>query len=98
MANTTIQVPVEVRDHLAVLAAERGLTIGQLVGALSAREPTAEQLAARVAATRAALREHTGCTLADEDFDQAPPLLDRVYRLAAAEARKHRPIGAERAT
>ncbi len=97
MANTTIQVPTEVRDHLAVLAAERGVTIGQLVSTLSAREPTAEQLAARVAATRAALRANTGCTLSDEEFDQAPPLLERAYRIAAAEARKRRPITAEHA-
>ncbi|WP_034091033.1 hypothetical protein [Streptacidiphilus albus] len=97
MANTTIQVPAEVRDHLAVLAAERGMTIGQLVGALSAREPTAEQLAARVAATRAALRANSGCALTDEEFDQAPPLLERVYRIAAAEARKRLPITGDHA-
>lgn len=51
-ANTTIQVPKETRDHLAQLAAERGMTIGQLVEALAADQPTAAQRAERLAADR----------------------------------------------
>jgi predicted DNA-binding ribbon-helix-helix protein len=94
MANTTIQVPSEVRDHLAALAAERGTTIGQLVAALADREPTADQLDARAAATRAVLREHMNCTLTDEDFARAPNLLDRVYQVAADESRKRRQLPA----
>ncbi|MGR6999804.1 CbiX/SirB N-terminal domain-containing protein [Yinghuangia aomiensis] len=39
-ANTTIQAPKETRDHLAQLAAERGMTIGQLVEAITADQPT----------------------------------------------------------
>jgi predicted DNA-binding ribbon-helix-helix protein len=86
MANTTIQVPAEVRDHLAALAAERGTTIGQLVSALADREPTAAQLAERSAATRAALRKHMNCSLTDQEFDQAPGL-ERLYQVAAAKRR-----------
>ncbi|WP_251074939.1 hypothetical protein [Streptomyces sp. ISL-12] len=47
---TTIQVSREARDHLAQLARERGVTLGKLVEQLASREPTAEQIAERVAA------------------------------------------------
>ncbi|MEV8001739.1 MULTISPECIES: hypothetical protein [unclassified Streptomyces] len=83
MATTTIQVPKETRDHLAQLAKERGLSLGQLVDQLAAQQPTAEQIAERVATTRRVLREQMGCTLTDEEFDEGPNVLTNVYAIAA---------------
>ncbi|MFH8476931.1 hypothetical protein [Streptomyces sp. NPDC018000] len=83
MATTTIQVPKETRDHLAQLAKERGLSLGQLVDQLAAQQPTAAQIAERVATTRKVLRDRMGCTLTDEEFDQGPDVLANVYAIAA---------------
>ncbi|MCZ9347786.1 hypothetical protein NGM37_59895, partial [Streptomyces sp. TRM76130] len=66
---TTIQVSREARDHLAQVAKERGVTLGKLVEQLATREPTAEQVAERVVATRKVLRDRLGCTLSDEELD-----------------------------
>ncbi|MFE9596991.1 hypothetical protein [Streptomyces hokutonensis] len=81
--NTTIQVSRQARDHLAQVAKERGVTLGQLVEQLAAQQPTAEQIAERVAATRKVLRERMGCTLTDEDFDNGPDVLANIYAMAA---------------
>lgn len=90
---TTIQVSREARDHLAQVAKERGVTLGKLVEQLATREPTAEQIAERVAATRKVLRDRLGCTLSDEELDDGPDVLANVYAMAAEKAR----AGAERA-
>jgi hypothetical protein len=79
---TTIQVTKEVRDHLAQVAKDRGVTLEQL----AAERPTAEQIAERVAATRRVLRERMGCTLTDEEFDNGPDVLANVYTMAAEKA------------
>jgi predicted DNA-binding ribbon-helix-helix protein len=68
MANTTIQVTKQTRDHLAELAEERGLSIGQLVDALAAAEPTAAQRAEQAAAARVHAREVIGVDVSDEEF------------------------------
>ncbi|MEV2216384.1 hypothetical protein AB0H86_34035 [Streptomyces sp. NPDC050997] len=81
--NTTIQVSRQARDHLAQVAKERGMTLGQLVERLAAEQLTAEQIAERVATTRKVLRERMGCTLTDEEFDQGPDVLANVYAVAA---------------
>ncbi|MEV6775725.1 hypothetical protein [Streptomyces syringium] len=90
MAATTIQVPRETRDHLAELAKERGLSIGQLVEALAAEQPTAAQRAERLAADREAVRRVIGVGISDEEFDQAPDVLGNIYKIAAEKARKAR--------
>jgi predicted DNA-binding ribbon-helix-helix protein len=82
-ANTTIQVSRQARDHLAQVAKERGVTLGQLVEQLASQQLTADQIAERVAATRKVLRERMGCTLTDEEFDQGPDVLANVYAMAA---------------
>ncbi|WP_369234912.1 hypothetical protein AB5J56_24350 [Streptomyces sp. R21] len=87
---TTIQVSKEARDHLAQVAKERGLTLGQLVEQLAATQPTAEQIAERVAAARKVLRERMGCTLTDEEFDNGPDVLANVYAMAAEKAHAQR--------
>ncbi|WP_320785034.1 hypothetical protein [Streptomyces sp. CRN 30] len=85
--NTTIQVSRKARDHLAQVARERGMTLGQLVEQLAAEQPTAEQIAERVAATRKVLRERLGGTLTDEELDNGPNVLANVYAMAAEKAR-----------
>ncbi|MFC9500296.1 hypothetical protein [Streptomyces sp. NPDC056982] len=90
MATTTIQVSREVRDHLAELALERGLSLGQLVEALAAEQPTAAQRAERLAADREVVRRQIGIDLSDEEFDQAPDVLGNIYKIAAEKARTTR--------
>ncbi|MYS81042.1 hypothetical protein [Embleya scabrispora] len=88
MTTTTIQVPRETRDHLAQLAKERGLSIGQLVEVLAAEQPTAAQRAERLAADREAVRSVIGVPITDEEFEQAPDILANIHRIAAEKARK----------
>ncbi|MFE4253933.1 hypothetical protein ACFRU3_31360 [Streptomyces sp. NPDC056910] len=94
MATTTIQVSREVRDHLAELAQERGLSLGQLVEALAAEQPTAAQRAERLAADREVVRRQIGIDLSDEEFDQAPDVLGNIYKIAAEKARTTRDTAA----
>lgn len=58
MANTTIKVNTEARDRLAVLAKERGCTIGELVNEFAQATPTREELQARLDSAVAYVREH----------------------------------------
>ncbi|MFD8193753.1 hypothetical protein [Streptomyces wuyuanensis] len=90
MASTTIQVPRETRDHLAALAAERGLTLGQLVQQLAEREPTQAQTAERLRADRDAARRNMGTDMSDDEFDQAPDILGNIYKIAAEKVRAAR--------
>ncbi|GAB7036049.1 hypothetical protein AB0G35_24210 [Streptomyces sp. NPDC021749] len=90
MASTTIQVPRETRDHLAELAKERGVSIGQLVEALAAEQPTAAQRAERLAADREVVRRMIGVNIRDEEFEQAPDVLANLYKIAAEKARAAR--------
>lgn len=87
MADATIKVSADTRDRLAALAAARGTTIGAQVAQLVEAQPTAEQIAERVAEGRRLLREHFGMTLTDTELDEGPDLLQRVYDVAAADAR-----------
>ncbi|MER7763813.1 hypothetical protein [Streptomyces sp. NPDC097619] len=82
MANTTIQVTKQTRDHLAALAEERGLSIGQLVDALASAEPTAAQRAAEVEAARAHAREVIGVEISDAEFASLD-VLGNLRRIAA---------------
>ncbi|MFJ5561036.1 hypothetical protein ACIQCD_27385 [Streptomyces sp. NPDC093250] len=76
---TTIQVTRNTRDRLA----QRGMTLGQLVEQLATQQLTDDQIAERVAATRAVLRERMGCTLTDEEFDRGPDVLADICAMAA---------------
>ncbi|MFI9782861.1 hypothetical protein ACIHEI_05000 [Kitasatospora sp. NPDC051984] len=87
MADATIKVSPDTRDRLAALAAARGTTIGAQVALLVEQQPTVEQIAERVAEGRRLLREHFGMTLTDAELDQGPDLLQRVYGIAAEDAR-----------
>lgn len=67
MKDTTIKVDSAVRDRLALIAAERGSTIRDLVSELATTTPTAEELAARGAAAVRYIREHLSPDLNDAD-------------------------------
>ncbi len=58
MADTTIKVDTAVRDRLAVLAAQQGSTIRDLVAELARATPTREELAVRQAAAVAYVAQH----------------------------------------
>ncbi|MDN5932108.1 MAG: hypothetical protein L0I24_13755 [Pseudonocardia sp.] len=68
MSDTTIKVDSVVRDRLAVLAAQRGATIRDLVTELAANTPTQEELAARHVAAATYLREQLCPELDDDDL------------------------------
>lgn len=87
---TTIQVSRQTRDHLAQVAKERGMTLGQLVEELAAQQPTAEQIAERLAADRRVAREVVGVDISDEEFEKAPDVLGNIYRIAAEKIRAAR--------
>jgi capsular polysaccharide biosynthesis protein len=84
---TTIQVSRQARDHLAQLAKDRGMTLGQLVEQLASEQPTAEQIAERVAADRQVVREVIGVDISDREFAQAPDVLANIYKIAAEKVR-----------
>ncbi|WP_394426131.1 hypothetical protein [Streptomyces sp. SGAir0957] len=87
MATTTIQVPREVRDHLAELAKERGVSLGQLIEALAAEQPTAAQRAERLAADREVVRRVIGLDVSDAEFEQSPDVRGNIYKIAAEKVR-----------
>jgi hypothetical protein len=90
MADTTIKVPTEVRDRLAVLAASRSTTIGRLVADLAETTLTDEERAERAEATRRIVREQTGHTVTADDQAKVNALikqaLTRVEQQGAADA------------
>ncbi len=88
--HTTIQVSRQARDQLAQVAKERGMTLGQLVEQLAAEQPTAAQIAERVAADRQVVRDVIGLDISDEEFDKAPDVLGNINRIAAEKVRKAR--------
>jgi capsular polysaccharide biosynthesis protein len=88
--NTTIQVSRRARDHLAQVAKERGVTLGQLVEQLASEQPTAAQLAERIAADRQVVRDVIGVDISDEEFERAPDVLGNIYKIAAEKARAAR--------
>ncbi|KFG02732.1 hypothetical protein PV367_19375 [Streptomyces europaeiscabiei] len=92
--STTIQVSKQARDHLAQVAKERGMTLGQLIEQLAAEQPTAAQIAERVAADRKVVREVIGVDISDEEFDRAPDVLGNIQRIAAEKARAARGMAA----
>lgn len=88
--NTTIQVSRQARDQLAQVAKERGMTLGQLVEQLASEQPTAEQIAERVAADRQVVRDVIGLDISDEEFEKAPDVLGNINRIAAEKVRMAR--------
>ncbi|MEU6381003.1 hypothetical protein [Streptomyces sp. NPDC046909] len=87
---TTIQVSRQARDRLAKIAKERGVPLGQLVEQLASEQPTADEIAERVASDRRVVREVIGIDISDEEFDRAPDVLGNIYRMAAEKVRTAR--------
>lgn len=63
------------------------MSIGQLVEALAAEQPTAAQRAERLAADREVVRRMMGVDIRDEEFEQAPDVLGNIYKIAAEKVR-----------
>lgn len=69
MADTTVKVDSTVRDRLAQLAAERGVTIRHLLAELAGATPTRKELQARFEETRRYLEENVlDKPMTDEDL------------------------------
>jgi hypothetical protein len=83
MDTAVIKVRADVRDRLAVLAADRGATIGSVVAELAASTPTDREQQELYASNMAYIREHLRPDLTDEDVADAEALWQAV---AAGEA------------
>jgi hypothetical protein len=83
MADTTIKVPTEVRDRLAVLAASRSTTIGRLVADLAETTLTDEERAERAEETRRIVREQTGYTVTADDQARVNALIEQALTSGA---------------
>ncbi|MGN9775471.1 hypothetical protein ACTMS0_06805 [Micromonospora sp. H33] len=66
--DTTIKVDALVRDRLAVLARERGLTMRDLVAELARAVPTAEELRERASQAEEYVRRHLAPHLSESDL------------------------------
>jgi hypothetical protein len=73
---TTIKVDTTVRDRLAMLASERGTTIGGLVAELAGKVPTAAERAMARVETIAYIREHFNPDFGEADVEAARRSLD----------------------
>lgn len=49
---TAVRIPRHTRDHLAAIAEERGMTLGQIVEAMAKEHPTRARLEEQAAAAR----------------------------------------------
>jgi hypothetical protein len=86
VADTTIKVDSVVRDRLAVLAAQRGSTIRELVAELAEVTPTQEELAARQAAAAVYVTEHLLPGFSADDVAAG----DRLWRELESAQRQER--------
>ncbi len=75
MADTTIKVSKDVRDRLAKLAGERGISIGMLVAEFAAATYTREELKARHEQALAVIREHFVPDFNEDDMEMGRQLL-----------------------
>lgn len=66
------------------------MTLGQFVERLAAAQPTAEQIAERLAADRRVVRDVIGLEISDAEFDRAPDVLGNIYKIAAEKVRRAR--------
>jgi hypothetical protein len=68
MADTTIKVDTAVRDRLAVLASERGMTIRDFVEHLASSTPTEDDMQRRQAEAIAYVKAHFVPDFNDDDL------------------------------
>jgi hypothetical protein len=75
MSDTTIKVSKEVRDRLAKLATERGISIGALVGEFAASTYTRDEIKARHEQALAVIRKYFVPDFNEEDEEKGRQLL-----------------------
>jgi hypothetical protein len=80
VADTTIKVDSAVRDRLAVLAADRGLTLRDFVEQVAAGIPTQTELDERLERTVAYIRAHLVPDFDADDLEAG----ERIWRHIAA--------------
>lgn len=86
MPDSTIKVDSAVRDRLALLAAQRGATIRDLVTELAASTPTQEEIAARHVAAMLYLREQLCPELDESDLVDGERIWRDMERLRGSNA------------
>ena len=82
--DTSIKVSRQTRERLARLAAERGLTLKDVVEELAAATLTAGELAERELRARAVLAEHFGVEVTEADLGASARLREIVARRKTA--------------
>jgi hypothetical protein len=82
--DTSIKVSRQTRERLALLAAERGTTLKDVVEELAAASLTAAELAEREARARAVLAESFGVEVTDADLAASARLREMITRRGTA--------------
>ncbi|MFI7585628.1 hypothetical protein ACIB24_00970 [Spongisporangium articulatum] len=88
MADTTIKVDKAVRDRLAILAAERGTTIRDLVAELAGVTPTEAENQARYEKAVAYVRAHLYPGFNEEDARAGDEMWAMLDQMAEDRARR----------
>jgi len=78
MVYTSIRVTTEVRDRLALIADQRGISLGKLLGELAEQTLTPAELRAREEAVREFFRVTYGHDLTDKELADADEWLDQL--------------------
>jgi predicted DNA-binding protein len=78
MAYTSIRVTTEVRDRLALIADQRGISLGKLLMEFAEKTLTPEELKARGEAVQQFLEDTYGQVISDEDVEAAREWLDSL--------------------
>ena len=86
MADTTIKISEQVRDHLREVAEERGISTRALVEELAASLQTRSEREAAVQRNIATVRERFGVELTEEGIAATRGKLDRLRRQARGRA------------
>ncbi len=82
--DTSIKVSRQTRERLALLAAERGSTLKDVVEELAAAAPTAADLAKRELRARAVLAERFGVEVTEADLTASARLREAIARRDSA--------------
>ena len=86
MADTTIKISEQVRDHLREVAEERGISTRALVEELAASLQTRSEREAAVQRNIATVRERFGVELTEEGIAATRSKLDQLRRQARGRA------------
>jgi hypothetical protein len=83
-ADTSIKVSKRTRERLAQLAADRRMTLKDVVDELAAGRPTARELAERERAARTILAEYFGVEVTDAELEASARLRQIIAAREAA--------------